>query len=48
MINIADNGVGNKGLKILSKVSLINLTYLNLENNNITSKSLPYLKILLG
>lgn len=48
MINIADNGVGNKGLKLLSKVKLLNLTYINLENNNITSKSLPYLKQLLG
>ena len=47
MLNIADNGIGNKGLAILSKVKFINLHYLNLENNNLTSKCISSLNQLI-
>jgi Ran GTPase-activating protein (RanGAP) involved in mRNA processing and transport len=48
MLNVADNGIGNKGIKLLSQVKFINLTYLNIENNNLTSKCLPSLKRILS
>jgi Leucine Rich repeat len=47
MVNIADNGIGNKGLKIISSAKFLSLTYLNLENNNLTNKSLKSLKLIL-
>lgn len=50
MLNIADNGIGNKGLEFIADAIIAqqSLVYLNIENNNLTSKCLPSIKKLLG
>lgn len=48
MINVADNGIGNKGLEYLTVAPFKSLIYLNLENNEISGKALPYLKKLIS
>lgn len=49
MLNIADNGIGNKGLEFITDAIIAqqSLVYLNIENNNLTSKCLPSIKKLL-